>query len=100
MSRSLAYTVKHIRKGLTLLDEDLVLGHLTPLLEEDENVDVVRHAAIGEDPNAAEELDAHQKVDEPVLLLVVEEERLVRNPRHQVVALASLNDPFPPHDAA
>ena len=61
---------------------------------------VVRHAAIGEDPNAAEELDAHQKVDEPVLLLVVEEERLVRHPRHQVVALAGLNDPFPPHDAA
>ena len=80
--------------------EDLVLGHLTPHLEEDENVDVVRHAAIGEDLHAGEELDTHQKVDEPVLLLVVEEERLVRNPRYQVVALASLNDPFPPHYAA
>ena len=63
-------------------------------------MDVVRHAAIGEDLDAAEELDTHQKVDEPVLLLVVEEERLVRNPRNQVVALASLNDPFPPRDAA
>ena len=72
----------------------------TPFLEEDENVDVVRHAAIGEDLNAAEELDAHQKVDKPVLLLFVEEERLVRHPRNQVVALASLNDPFPSHDAA
>ena len=60
--------------------EDLVLGHLTPHLEEGENVDVVRHAAIGKDLHAGEELDAHQKVDEPVLLLVVEEERLVRNP--------------------
>ena len=63
-------------------------------------MDVFRDAAIGEDLDAAEELDTHQKVDEPVLLLVGEEERLVRNPRNQVVALASLNDPFPPRDAA
>ena len=63
-------------------------------------MDVFRDAAIGEDLDAAEELDTHQKVDEPVPLLVVEEKRLVRHPRYQMVALASLNDPFPPHDAA
>ena len=81
------------------LRQQLPLADLVPLFEKDIDVDVVRHHAPTDQPHAGEILHAHQQLNKAVLLLLVEEERPMRDPAHQMIAPPRLELPLLSHSA-
>ena len=74
------------------LDADrLRTGHV------DEDVEMVRHERVGQHDNATEPLYAAHQRNRAVLLLVVEEERPVRQPAHQMITPVLLDNPVLSH---
>ena len=82
---------KHLVKLMSAIEylyalKDLLIGQRCFFRKVDENVEVIRHDAPAQQTNAAEDSCAMHQINKTSLLIVIEEERLMRHPRNKVIA--------------
>ena len=84
------WTFRTVSQLLQQIVRHLVAALLQNVRHVNENVEVVAHDAIRQHPHPGKSRNAPQPLDEPRLLLVIQEERAAGNAADQMTALVGL----------